>query len=261
MLERALRTVAGKHPARLVTVRLSGLVHTDDIQALKHTALQLCSQQKLSYSRTASFEDNMVFLHDMLTYAYAPPLTPRPAHAVSDAHCDCGCPPRSECARAHRAVVFVLDEFDLLALRPKQTLLYTILNAMHSAQVQSVVLGVSCRMDAAELLEKRVLRCVASAPPWWYVDRGELQMQMQSLHRLAGQGGKKRAEGEGSARTGGSDGTPTQIRHLPSWLSGGAHSPARGATTGGISPAVGVTDTRLPTPADLNEAQGEPLGN
>jgi len=62
-----------------------------------------------------------------------------------------------ECARAHRAVVFVLDEFDLLALRPKQTLLYTILNAMHSAQVQSVVLGVSSRMDAAELLEKRVL--------------------------------------------------------------------------------------------------------
>jgi hypothetical protein len=66
VLERALRTVGDAHADQLVTVRLSGLVHTDDVQALKHTAAQLCSQQKIAYSRSASFEDNMMFLHDML---------------------------------------------------------------------------------------------------------------------------------------------------------------------------------------------------
>jgi hypothetical protein len=67
VLERALRTVGDAHAGQLVTVRLSGLVHTDDVQALKHPAAQLCSQQKIAYSRSASFEDNMMFLHDMLT--------------------------------------------------------------------------------------------------------------------------------------------------------------------------------------------------
>lgn len=76
VLERALRTVGDTHEGQLVTVRLSGLVHTDDVQALKHTAAQLCSQQKIAYSRSASFEDNMMFLHDMLTCEtqHNPPL-------------------------------------------------------------------------------------------------------------------------------------------------------------------------------------------
>mmetsp|Transcript_25109 Transcript_25109/g.47456 ORF Transcript_25109/g.47456 Transcript_25109/m.47456 type:complete len:502 (-) Transcript_25109:143-1648(-) len=129
VLERALSDAASEHPEHLVAVRLSGIVHTDDQQALRSVAQQLCDQQRLAYSKSASFEENMTFLHDML----------------------------SECARAQRSVVFVLDEFDLFATRPKQTLLYTILNAMHSSQVQAVLLGVSCRLDAAELLEKRVL--------------------------------------------------------------------------------------------------------
>jgi hypothetical protein len=46
-------------------------------------------------------------------------------------------PLRSEVAcRGHKVVVFVLDEFDLFARKPRQTLLYNLLDAMQAADMQ-----------------------------------------------------------------------------------------------------------------------------
>ncbi|KAF9600485.1 hypothetical protein IFM89_009934 [Coptis chinensis] len=61
---------------------------------------------------------------------------------------------------AHKTVVFVLDEFDLLL--GKQLLLYSLLDAMQSVTSQAVVieftekLGFYAMQDADQLLEKRV---------------------------------------------------------------------------------------------------------
>ncbi|KAF9677392.1 hypothetical protein SADUNF_Sadunf08G0102800 [Salix dunnii] len=60
-----------------------------------------------------------------------------------------------ECGLAHKTVIFALDEFDLFA-QGKQRLLYSLLDAMQSVTSQAVVVGVSCRLDADQLLEKRV---------------------------------------------------------------------------------------------------------
>ncbi|KAH1231067.1 Origin of replication complex subunit 4 [Glycine max] len=60
-----------------------------------------------------------------------------------------------ECGLAHKTVIFVLDEFHLFA-QGKQRLLYSLLDAMQSITSQAVVLGISCRLDADQLLEKRV---------------------------------------------------------------------------------------------------------
>eukprot|EP01018_Ginkgo_biloba_P025556 Gb_26568 [translate_table: standard] len=60
-----------------------------------------------------------------------------------------------ECALAHKAVVFILDEFDLFA-QGKQRLLYSLLDAMQTILSQAAVVGISCRLDADQLLEKRV---------------------------------------------------------------------------------------------------------
>ncbi|RWW66504.1 hypothetical protein BHE74_00026125 [Ensete ventricosum] len=60
-----------------------------------------------------------------------------------------------ECGLAHKSIVFVLDEFDLFA-QGKQRLLYSLLDAMQALTSQAVVIGVSCRLDADQLLEKRV---------------------------------------------------------------------------------------------------------
>uniref|UniRef100_A0A6N2MRK3 Origin of replication complex subunit 4 n=1 Tax=Salix viminalis TaxID=40686 RepID=A0A6N2MRK3_SALVM len=60
-----------------------------------------------------------------------------------------------ECGLAHKTVIFALDEFDLFA-QGKQRLLYSLLDAMQTVTSQAVVVGVSCRLDADQLLEKRV---------------------------------------------------------------------------------------------------------
>ncbi|KAL6011520.1 origin recognition complex subunit 4 [Asimina triloba] len=60
-----------------------------------------------------------------------------------------------ECGLAHKTIIFALEEFDLFT-QGKQRLLYSLLDALQSLTSQAVVIGVSCRLDADQLLEKRV---------------------------------------------------------------------------------------------------------
>ncbi|KAK3003397.1 hypothetical protein RJ639_019392, partial [Escallonia herrerae] len=90
-------------------------------------ARQLCMEHELIFSKMASFDDNSQFMVAML----------------------------QECGLAHKTVIFVLDEFDLFT-QGKQRLLYSLLDAMQSVTSQAVVVGISCRLDADQLLEKRV---------------------------------------------------------------------------------------------------------
>ncbi|GAQ80948.1 hypothetical protein KFL_000670060 [Klebsormidium nitens] len=129
IVDGVIRDLQEEFQERVTVVRLNGLVHADERTALKEIARQLCEDNDLAISsKTSTFELNLRFLTDILT----------------------------ECVKAHRAVIFVLDEFDLFAQRPKQTLLYNLLDAIQSSKTQAAVVGISCRMDADELLEKRV---------------------------------------------------------------------------------------------------------
>lgn len=53
-------------------------------------------------------------------------------------------------------MIFILDEFDLFAQHPKQALLYNLFDAAQSAQNPMAVIGLTCRLDTLDLLEKRV---------------------------------------------------------------------------------------------------------
>uniref|UniRef100_A0A4W4F995 Origin recognition complex subunit 4 n=1 Tax=Electrophorus electricus TaxID=8005 RepID=A0A4W4F995_ELEEL len=55
-----------------------------------------------------------------------------------------------------RPVFFILEEFDLFAHHKNQTLLYNLLDVSQSAQTPVTVVGLTCRLDVLELLEKRV---------------------------------------------------------------------------------------------------------
>lgn len=126
--ERVLAHLQRTFPERVSVVRLNGLLHADDRCALKAIAEQLCLDHHLVFSKTAAFDDNLHFLTIML----------------------------KESALSHKSVVFILEEFDLFAQRPKQRLLYNLLDSMQSTLTQAAVVGLSCRLDADELLEKRV---------------------------------------------------------------------------------------------------------
>ncbi|CAM6011688.1 unnamed protein product [Sphagnum balticum] len=128
ILEQVLAHLELQFKDRVSPVRLNGLLHADDRCALKEIAKQLCMDHHLLFSKTASFDENLKFLITML----------------------------KECALSHKTVIFVLDEFDLFAQRAKQRLLYNLLDAMQSNLTQAAVVGLSCRLDADQLLEKRV---------------------------------------------------------------------------------------------------------
>ncbi|KAK7893517.1 hypothetical protein WMY93_022669 [Mugilogobius chulae] len=55
-----------------------------------------------------------------------------------------------------RPVLFLLDEFDLFVHHKNQTLLYNLFDVSQSAQAPVAVVGLTCRLDVLELLEKRV---------------------------------------------------------------------------------------------------------
>ncbi|XP_061788384.1 origin recognition complex subunit 4 [Nerophis lumbriciformis] len=113
----------------LLQVRLNGLLQTDDRIALKEITRQLHLENVVGDKVFGSFAENLAFLLEAL---------------------------RKGDRSNTRPVLFVLDEFDLFAHHKNQTLLYNLLDVSQSAQSPVAVVGLTCRLDVLELLEKRV---------------------------------------------------------------------------------------------------------
>ena len=134
VLDSALRQLREAHGERIMTVRLSGMLHSDEKVGMRGIAAQLCrAGDELEFSRAAGFLENVAFMRsEVLT----------------------------RCWRARGAVVFVLEEFDLFArggANSKQTLLYSVMDLLQQNTVRAAaVVGVTCRHSAVEMLEKRV---------------------------------------------------------------------------------------------------------
>lgn len=85
-----------------------------------------------------------------------------------------------------QSVLFVIDEFDMFAAHPRQTLLYNLFDIAQSRKAPIAVLGCTTRLDVVETLEKRVKsrfshRYVYLAPPrsllsYWQICRQGLML-------------------------------------------------------------------------------------
>uniref|UniRef100_A0A668AMB6 Origin recognition complex subunit 4 n=1 Tax=Myripristis murdjan TaxID=586833 RepID=A0A668AMB6_9TELE len=113
----------------LLQVYLNGLLQTDDKIALKEITRQLSLENVVGDKVFGSFAENLAFLLEAL---------------------------KKGDRSSSRPVLFVLDEFDLFAHHRNQTLLYNLLDVSQSAQTPVAVVGLTCRLDVLELLEKRV---------------------------------------------------------------------------------------------------------
>lgn len=109
-------------------VHLNGNLHTDDRLALKAVTVQMQLENATDGKVFGSFAENLAFLLDCLKAGN----------------------------KKSKSVVFILDEFDLFCAHHNQTLLYNLFDVSQSAQAPICVLGVTCRLDVIELLEKRV---------------------------------------------------------------------------------------------------------
>ncbi|CAH1774753.1 unnamed protein product [Owenia fusiformis] len=112
----------------LLEVHLNGLLQTDDRIALKEITRQLQLENTVGDKVFGSFAENLQFLLDALKRG----------------------------GQETKSIVFILDEFDLFAHHKNQTLLYNLFDVSQSRQAPICVIGLTCRLDVIELLEKRV---------------------------------------------------------------------------------------------------------
>ncbi|XP_011506352.1 PREDICTED: origin recognition complex subunit 4 [Ceratosolen solmsi marchali] len=110
-------------------VSLHGLVHTDDRLALKDATRQMQLENVVEDKVFGTFAENLSFLLESL---------------------------KSGDKKHSKPIIFILDEFDLFCTHHNQTLLYNLFDVAQSAQAPICVIGITCRLDVIELLEKRV---------------------------------------------------------------------------------------------------------
>ncbi|EME43741.1 hypothetical protein DOTSEDRAFT_151242 [Dothistroma septosporum NZE10] len=138
LIDSILREQTTKHPDDFHTVRLSGFSHTDDRIALHEIWRQLGREMDLEddEGNSKNYADTMSKLLALLSHS-AETGTDQPEQVT-------------------KSVIFVLDEFELFATHPRQTLLYNLFDIAQSRKAPIAVLGLTTRIDVAESLEKRV---------------------------------------------------------------------------------------------------------
>lgn len=131
LLNHALKELMqiGDVSENVLQVHLNGLLQTNDKIALKEITRQLNLENVVGDKVFGSFAENLSFLLE----------------ALQKGDRTSSCP-----------VIFILDEFDLFAHQKNQTLLYNLFDISQSAQTPIAVIGLTCRLDILELLEKRV---------------------------------------------------------------------------------------------------------
>jgi origin recognition complex subunit 4 len=138
LVDKVLSEVAKDNREDFHVVRLNGFIHTDDKITLREIWRQLGKEMDVE-------EDGGVGKNyaDTLTTLLA--LLSHPSEQTDEAT-----------DQVAKAVVFVMDEFDLFATHPRQTLLYNLFDIAQSRKAPIAVLGLTTRIDVVNSLEKRV---------------------------------------------------------------------------------------------------------
>lgn len=140
LVETAISELAVSHQDEFHVVRLNGFIQTDDKLALREIWRQLGREMEVEDENTgqrSNYADTLISLLALLSHS-AEALDPE--------------------LRGHtaKAVIFILDEFDLFAYHPRQTLLYNLFDVAQSRNAPIAVLGLTTKINVVESLEKRV---------------------------------------------------------------------------------------------------------
>ncbi|CAK8675953.1 unnamed protein product [Clavelina lepadiformis] len=112
----------------LLVVNLNGYMQTDDRIALDEITRQLQLENTIGDKVFGSFAETLSFLLQALRTG----------------------------SNESQPILFLLEEFDLFAQHKNQTLLYNLFDIAQAGLTPLAVIGVTCRIDVMELLEKRV---------------------------------------------------------------------------------------------------------
>jgi origin recognition complex subunit 4 len=139
LVNQILAEQAKEHHDDFHVVRLNGFIHTDDKIALREIWRQLGREMDLGEedNLVKNHADTLATLLALLSHPAEQGLEESPEHIT-------------------KSVIFILDEFELFAGHPRQTLLYNLFDIAQSRKAPIAVLGLTARIDVAESLEKRV---------------------------------------------------------------------------------------------------------
>lgn len=139
MVETVVADMASDHRDVFHVIRLNGFIHTDDKLALREIWRQLGREMEVeddSMGTKGNYADTLTSLLALLSHpAQDSALTPD---------------------QAANSVIFILDEFDLFASHPRQTLLYNLFDVAQSRSAPILVIGVTTKVEVVNSLEKRV---------------------------------------------------------------------------------------------------------
>lgn len=139
LVNKVLSEVAKNNGGEYHVVRLNGFVHTDDKIALREIWRQLGKEMDIEEDGSGpgkNYADTLTTLLALLSHPS------EQTGEVTD--------------QVAKAVIFVMDEFDLFAQHPRQTLLYNLFDIAQSRKAPIAVLGLTTRIDVTNSLEKRV---------------------------------------------------------------------------------------------------------
>ncbi|KAH7319905.1 origin recognition complex subunit 4 C-terminus-domain-containing protein [Stachybotrys elegans] len=175
LVEKIIGDVSREHRHDFHVVRLNGFIHTDDKLALREIWRQLGKEMKVEddlMNRT-NYADTMASLLALLSH---------PSEILG-----------TDEGVTSQSVIFVIDEFDMFASHPRQTLLYNLFDIAQSRKAPIAVLGCTTRLDVVEMLEKRVksrfshryiyLSLPKTLPAYWQVCRQGLLVERTEWKR------------------------------------------------------------------------------
>ncbi|KAL7272206.1 origin recognition complex subunit 4 [Rhizina undulata] len=153
LVETAITDLTQDHKGEFLVVRLNGFFQTDDKLALREIWRQLGVEMELDEQdqpKTTNFADTLSSILAILSH----PDELQPEDPDTDPPDQDKDPESSR--RTTLSVIFVLDEFDLFVTHPRQTLLYNLFDIAQARKAPIAVIGLTCRIDVVESLEKRV---------------------------------------------------------------------------------------------------------
>lgn len=139
MVETVIADLASDHRDVFHVIRLNGFIHTDDKLALREIWRQLGREMEIkddSMGIKGNYADTLTSLLALLSHP-AQDLALQPDQAAN-------------------SVIFILDEFELFASHPRQTLLYNLFDVAQSRSAPILVIGVTTKVEVVNSLEKRV---------------------------------------------------------------------------------------------------------
>lgn len=154
LVETAITDLTFSHQDKFHVIRLNGFIQTDDKLALREIWRQLGREIEAEDETTgqrSNYADTLTSLLALLSHS---------AEATDPELQD----------HTAKSVIFIIDEFDLFASHPRQTLLYNLFDVAQSRNAPIAVLGLTTKIDVVESLEKRVKsrfgqRSVYLSPP------------------------------------------------------------------------------------------------